>query len=186
MLAPSQHTNTVAVEETRLHKLPGGWVTTTLEDICLPVNKVTPGHTPNQPFTYLDIASIDNSTHRVVSPKSYLGKDAPSRARQKVSGGDTLFSTVRTYLKNIAMVPPEFDGEVASTGFCVLHPADEISHRLIFYFVLNDEFVSTLNPLQRGTSYPAVRDADVLSQEVPLPPLPLTGVGIWFYEASAS
>ena len=152
--------------------LPDGWVTTILEDICLHVNKVTPGHTPNKPFTYLDIASIDNRTFRVVSPKSYLGKDAPSRARQKVSGGDTLFSTVRTYLKNIAMVPPEFDGEVASTGFCVLHPADEISHRFIFYFVLNDEFVSTLNPLQRGTSYPAVRDADVLSQEVPLPPLP--------------
>ena len=29
-----------------------------------------------------------------------------------------------------------------------------------------------LNPLQRGTSYPAVRDSDVLSQELRLPPLP--------------
>ena len=44
-------------------------------------------------------------------------------------------------------------------------------HRFIFYFVLNDKFVSALNPLQRGTSYPAVRDSDVLSQEVPLAPL---------------
>ena len=82
------------------------------------------------------------------------------------------FSTVRTYLKNIAMVPPEFDGEVASTGFCVLNPAREIDHRFIFYFVLNDEFISKLNPLQRGTSYPAVRDGDVLSQGLMLAPLP--------------
>ena len=53
-----------------------------------------------------------------------------------------------------------------------MNPADETDHRFIFYFVLNDEFVSKLNPLQRGTSYPAVRDGDVLSQEILLPPLP--------------
>ncbi len=142
-----------------------------MADLCLQVPKVKPQDDPNEVFTYLDISSIDNSTFRIVSPKSYLGKDAPSRARQRVSSGDTLFSTVRTYLKNIAMVPPELEGEIASTGFCVLRPTDDTCRRFIFYFVLNDDFVSTLQPLQRGTSYPAVRDADVLSQEVPVPPL---------------
>ena len=156
----------------KLCELPSGWVATTLKEICLPVEKISPKATPDHPFTYLDIASIDNSRFRLVSPKVLLGKDAPSRARQKVRSGNVLFSTVRTYLKNIAMVPPEFDGEVASTGFCVLSPSDEIDPRFVFYFVLNDEFITKLNPLQRGTSYPAVRDGDVLSQEIPLPPLP--------------
>ena len=172
MLAPSKHTDAVAVEDAGPRELPDGWTTTTLADVCLPVEKIRPETTPDRSFTYLDIASIDRSQFRLVSPKVLLGKDAPSRARQKVRSGNVLFSTVRTYLKNIAMVPPEFDGEVASTGFCVLNPADETDHRFIFYFVLNDEFVSKLNPLQRGTSYPAVRDGDVLSQELPLPPLP--------------
>lgn len=152
-------------------ELPAGWVTTNLDNICLPVDKVAPKDTPDQPFTYLDITSIDNTTFRVVSPKIYMGSDAPSRARQKVRGGNILFSTVRTYLKNIAMVPSEFDGEVASTGFCVLNPAHGIDRKFIFYFVLNDEFTSSLNPLQRGTSYPAVRNDDVLGQEILLPPL---------------
>ena len=152
--------------------LPQGWERTTFRNICLQVDKVNPRDDPERMFTYLDIASIDNAVHQVVAPKTYLGKDAPSRARQKVRSGNTLFSTVRTYLKNIAIVPPEFDGEVASTGFCVLIPADGIDNRFIFYFALNDEFISKLNPLQRGTSYPAVRDGDVLSQELPLPPLP--------------
>ncbi len=134
--------------------------------------KVKPQETPDKSFTYLDIASIDNSRWRVVSPKVYAGKDAPSRARQKVRSGNILFSTVRTYLKNVAMVPPEYEGQVASTGFCVLYPADELDCKYVFYFVLNDEFISKLNPLQRGTSYPAVRDSDVLSQELRLPPLP--------------
>ena len=135
------------------------------------MSKVRPRDAPDQSFTYLDIASIDNSLFQVVSPKEYWGKDAPSRARQRVRGGNTLFSTVRTYLKNIALVPPEFDGEIASTGFCVLNPSDETDDRLIFYFVQADEFVSRLNPLQRGTSYPAVRDDDVRAQPIPLPPV---------------
>ena len=126
---------------------------------------------PEKLFTYLDIASIDNLRWRVVSPKVYAGEDAPSRARQRVRTGNILFSTVRTYLKNVAMVPPEYDGQIASTGFCVLHPADKIDGKFIFYYVLSDEFISDLNPLQRGTSYPAVRDSDVFAQKFRLPPL---------------
>lgn len=152
--------------------LPLGWAHATLGEICLQVPKVRPHDEPGEAFTYLDIASIDNTTHRVVAPKAFLGKDAPSRARQKVRASNTLFSTVRTYLKNIAMVPPEFDGQVASTGFCVLNPADEIDPRFLFYHAVSDGFISALNPLQRGTSYPAVRDDDVLSQRIDLPPLP--------------
>ena len=151
---------------------PDGWQATSLGEICLRVPKVHPRDEPDEAFTYLDISSIDNTAHRVVSPKSYLGRDAPSRARQKVRPGNTLLSTVRTYLKNIAIVPPEFGGQVASTGFCVLNPSDEIDPRFVFYHVVSDDFVSKLNPLQRGTSYPAVRDDDVLAQRIDLPPLP--------------
>ena len=152
--------------------LPKGWEWTTLGDICFPADKVRPQEAPTASFTYMDIASIDNATWRVVSPKILLGKDAPSRARQRVRGGDILFSTVRTYLKNVATVPPQYDGQVASTGFCVLHPADKIDTKFIFYYVLSDKFITDLNPLQRGTSYPAVRDSDVFAQAFPLPPLP--------------
>ena len=132
---------------------------------------MAPKEGPDEPFIYLDITSIDNSTFRIDTPKAYLGKDAPSRARQRVHTGNILFSTVRTYLKNIALVPPEYHGQVASTGFCVLNTGREIDSRFVFYFVQNDEFITRLNPIQRGTSYPAVRDADVLGQTIPLPPL---------------
>ncbi len=155
----------------QIQKIPPGWDITALANICLSVNKVKPRDKPNQPFTYLDITSVDNSTFRVVSPKLYLGRDAPSRARQKVRSGDTLFSTVRTYLKNVAMIPPDLDGAVASTGFCVLRPANGIDRKFLFNLVLDDTFATNVNPLQRGTSYPAVRDRDVLSQKVFLPSL---------------
>ena len=151
--------------------LPPGWTSTRLGEVCLPVGKVMPPDSPDDEFTYLDISSIDNKAAQVVSPKSYAGKDAPSRARQMVRTGDVLFSTVRTYLRNIAIVTDDLDGAVASTGFCVVRQSSYLNPGLAFNFLQTDQFISDMNPLQRGTNYPAVRDEDVLGHSFPLPPL---------------
>jgi len=90
--------------------LPDGWTKTTIGEITMPIQKVIPQDEPAKPFTYLDISSIDNAILKIVEPKQYLGADAPSRARQMVKAHDVLFSTVRTYLQNIAMVPDIYDG----------------------------------------------------------------------------
>src|SRR3972149_1960003 len=78
--------------------LPGGWEWMTIGDVTSPIEKVDPTQKPDKEFTYLDIASIDNSIHKITEPKSYYGADAPSRARQLVQANDVIFSTVRTYL----------------------------------------------------------------------------------------
>jgi type I restriction enzyme, S subunit len=153
------------------YELPKGWVRTKLRDITENIQNVKPNVEPNKEFIYLDIASIDNSQQRIVEPKIYLGKDAPSRARQLIKAGDILFSTVRTYLKNIAMVNEIYNGQIASTGFCVIRSANLVTNRLIFYLTQTDFFLNPLNQIQRGTSYPAIRDSDVFDQVISLPPL---------------
>jgi len=158
------------LEEKR--SLPEGWVWTTIGEVTSPVEKVSPEQKPDVPFVYIDISSIDNSIQKIVEPKEYLGSEAPSRARQLVRANDVVFSTVRTYLKNVALVPKTYDGQIASTGFSVLRANDSVQSKFLFYFTLTDEFLSPLNELQRGTSYPAVRDGDVRVQSLPLPPLP--------------
>ncbi len=151
--------------------LPHGWARVPLLDVVEEVLKIDPHAQPDREFDYLDIASIDNNRQTIASPKKYFGREAPSRARQVVKAGDILFATVRTYLKNIALVPATYDGQLASTGFCVIRPADEINHKFIFLYTQTDGFLNPLTELQRGTSYPAVRDSDVFTQIVPLPPL---------------
>jgi type I restriction enzyme S subunit len=154
-----------------LCNIPRTWAWTAIGDIASKVEKIDPNDDPEREFVYLDIASIEGSTKEITSPKRYLGKVAPSRARQLVRSGDILFSTVRTYLKKIAMVKEIYDGQVASTGFCVIRPLDPISRKLVLYYVQTDSFVNPLTQIQRGTSYPAVRDSDVFAQPVPIPPL---------------
>src|SRR5690349_92063 len=114
------------VNEPKEEELPEGWSWTSISAITDQVDKVEPTLTPSRQFVYLDISSIDNARNTITEPKHYEGTDAPSRARQLVRSGDTLFSTVRTYLRNIAQVPEKYDQQIASTGFCVLRAKQHI------------------------------------------------------------
>lgn len=151
-------------------ELPYGWITTYLKNIALEIKKINPNENPNDSFTYIDIASIDNKKQIIKCPKIYLGKNAPSRARQLVKEGDILFSTVRTYLKNISIVTKEYDNQIASTGFCVLRTLS-VNNKWLFYLVQTNLFLNSLNVIQRGTNYPAVRNSDILNQIIIVPPL---------------
>ena len=142
---------------------------TTLNNICIKAEKIKNEENSERQIKYLDIGSIGKKAFKIVSHKTYKIKNAPSRAKQIVKEGDTLFSTVRTYLKNIAYVHSEYDNEICSTGFCVIRPKkDVLSSEYIFYYVISDDFVNRVSPLQTGTSYPAVRDDDILKQTIPL------------------
>jgi len=152
-------------------KLPPNWKWVKVEYVTFPVKKVQPKNNPEKPFVYIDISSIDNNIQKITDPKEYIGKDAPSRARQLIEKNDVLFSTVRTYLMNIAYVPDIYDGQIASTGFSVLRSKDIVDPKFLYYYCLTKEFLEPLNSLQRGTSYPAVRDGDVRAQPFPLAPL---------------
>lgn len=151
-------------------ELPHGWELLPISEITERVSKVNPKDQPGATIRYIDISGIDNKSFKIAATKEYVGRDAPSRARQLVRSGDTVFSTVRTYLKNLAIVPPELDGEIASTGFCVLRAIDEAYQRYLYYFVQFEPFLNELAKFQRGTSYPAVRNGDVLAQYIPIPP----------------
>jgi type I restriction enzyme S subunit len=166
-----------------MSELPKGWVNAKLSDVTIPFETMDPTRLPDDNFEYIDIGSIDNKTQTIRDPKSFLGRDAPSRARRVVHIGDVLFSTVRTYLKNIAMVPETLDGMLTSTGIAVLRPGQAVDGRYLFNWVKSDDFIATMSSAQDGTLYPAVADKDVAGALIPLPPPPRTkknsGKGGW-------
>lgn len=153
------------------YSLPKGWAFISLEEITIPVERVNAKYfEETDSFYYIDIASISNLTNKIENPQKYRWKDAPSRAQQVVRTGDILFSTVRPYLRNIAMVPSDFDGFIASSGFCVIRPLN-VNPIYLFNQILSKGFVDKVNSLAKGTSYPAVTNKIVLNQVIPLPPL---------------
>jgi len=70
------------------------------------------------------------------------------------------------------MIPEYLDGQIVSTAFSVLRAnPTQADSRFIYYSLLTDEFIECVGNLQRGASYPAVTDGDVLGQEILVPPL---------------
>lgn len=151
--------------------LPKGWARTTLGEVCAPVSKADPATFARDQFQYVDIASINGETQTLSEVAIVDCDKAASRARQILRTGDTVFSTVRPYLRKIAYIPERLDGEVASTGFCVLRPTSAIDGRFLYYTAISDWFIAEVSAKQRGVSYPAVRAGEVLETPIPLPPL---------------
>jgi type I restriction enzyme S subunit len=151
--------------------LPKGWAKATLGDIVEPIETDDLARRPSDEFLYVDIGSIDNQRLEIVDPKTLLGRDAPSRARRRIRTGDVLFSTVRPYLKNIAMVPPNLDGQITSTGICVLRPSIDIESGYIFKHVVSKDFIDAMTLASDGTMYPAIADKDVFAGTISLPPV---------------
>src|SRR5690606_13110996 len=76
---------------------------------------------PDFEFRYVDIGSV--KTGRLVKELERIRFEAaPSRARRVLRRGDTIISTVRTYLRAIWYVDEATDDLIASTGFAVLTP----------------------------------------------------------------
>ena len=151
------------------------WVEVELGLVCEKVQKVKRKEMlPHVTFLYLDIGGIDNQLNRIAGHKTYTWEKAPSRAQQVVKVGDVLFSTVRTYLKNIALViDQKYEDQICSSGFTVIRGKEKLlESAYALYLSLYEGFLHPLNELQTGTSYPAVRDSDVFAQIIPLPSVP--------------
>jgi type I restriction enzyme S subunit len=129
------------------------------------------GPPPTGEFTYVDISGVDNGTKRIVEPKVLPVGNAPSRARQRLRSGDVLVSMTRPNLNAVALVPPELDGAIGSTGFHVLRARDNVLPQWLYYGVQTRQFVGAMSELVQGALYPAVRPKDIRAYDLPVPEL---------------
>lgn len=152
-----------------MNELPRGWAAATLSDLCEEPEQRVPRST--EVFRYIDIGSIDRERKVISEPTEMSGAEAPSRARKGVRAGDVLVSMTRPNLNAVAAVPPELDGQIASTGLDVLRPT-HAEPRWIYYAVRTTRFVDAMTVRVQGALYPAVRAKDVRGFAIPLAPLP--------------
>ncbi|MEI6704441.1 MAG: restriction endonuclease subunit S [Deltaproteobacteria bacterium] len=153
--------------------LPSTWTASTIGNVVVKTKQRDPRNSPNEVFQYVDVSSVSNESFRITGSSPVLGSDAPSRARKAIAKNDILFATVRPTLKRIALVPEELNGEIASTGYCILRAdAAKVDSSFLYFSLLTDTFTARMASIERGVSYPAVSDGDVLASKLILPPLP--------------
>ena len=122
-------------------------------------------------FRYIDIDSIDNKNQRVTEPKVTNTEEAPSRASRHLQYGDTVFSLVRPYLKNIAFIDETLSDCIGSTGFYVCRPHKAINPLYIYRLMTSPYVVNGLNAFMKGDNSPSIRGENIEDFTYPLPPL---------------
>lgn len=119
-------------------------------------------------FRYVDISTVGRG-ELVAEPQRIRFDDAPSRARRLVRSGDTIISTVRTYLRAVWPVAGPADDLVVSTGFTVVSPGPRLDSRFFGWWAQSDACIEEIVARSVGVSYPAVNASDIGDLRVELP-----------------
>lgn len=99
------------------------------------------------------------------------GAEIRTKKQQLCRAGDFLVAEIDAKMGGFGLVPPELNGAIVSSHY-FLFEVDEskLDGRYLDYFCRTDDFRGQVNA-QGTTNYAAIRPRDVLSYEVPLPPL---------------
>ena len=166
LLAPDEVAE-IPVEE-QPYPLPEGWKWERGNSLWKPQETEKP---TGEFFYYIDIDAVDNKQQKVISPKKIPLSQAPSRASRKLHEGDTIFSLVRPYLRNIAYIDEDISSCIASTGFYICSPLKSVNSRFLYWLMTSDYVVLGLNKFMKGDNSPSIRKNDIENFPFPLPPI---------------
>lgn len=154
------------------YDLPDGWEWCRLGDLIQLAenNNIHSKLSADALVNYVDIESIDNEKYCIKSTKSSPVKSLSSRARRVLKKGYLVYSLVRPYLDNIAIIEDQKENHIGSTGLAVFKPIK--SEAKFFMSVLlspyiRDHYLSILS----GFNSPSISQEDFLNTPFPLPPL---------------
>jgi len=155
-------------EAEKPYGLPVGWEWVRLPEITYNLGQGA----PTEKFTYIDVAAIDNEKGVVTeAAETVEAADAPSRARKNVTVGTVLYSTVRPYLKNIAIVEKDYAPRaIASTAFAIMHPHGGLHSKYLLHYLRSSVFTDFVSSKAVGIAYPAINDANFFEGVIALPP----------------
>ena len=123
-------------------------------------------------YNYIDLTSVDMQNHQIGNLSNISKEKHPSRAQQIVKFNDIIFATTRPMQKRIAMIPKYLDGQICSTGYCVLRVDEKIALSSWVYYVLcTSIFYDYVDKFQQGASYPSISDNIVKKFKIPVPSL---------------
>ncbi len=145
------------------------WTWLRLKDIVTVNDEALTEKTDDDYFIkYIDIGNV-NSYGDIAEIQEYTFKEAPSRARRIVKKGDVIISTVRTYLKAITLIENEDDNLIASTGFAILRPKEDVLSEYLNFALRAEYFIASVIKNSYGVSYPAINSSTLSALKIVIP-----------------
>ena len=149
-------------------EIPEDWSVSRIKHCAfIDQEKLSENTDPDYVFKYIDIGSV-TEYGGIGDTVEMSFESSPSRARMVVRDGDTIISTVRTYLKAVAYINSLRD-HICSTGFCVLSPKDELFPKFGYYLFQSDYVVQRIVSDSVGVNYPAISSTEIGNIKIVLP-----------------
>ena len=153
-------------------ELPVDWVWCRLGDIIMNADNLNIHNElkSNELINYIDIDAIDNKKQVIRESKLLPVNQLSSRARRVLKKGNILYSLVRPYLHNLAIIEDEKPNYIGSTGFAVFDCL-VIENKYIFWLLLSKYIEDTYMGFMDGFNSPSITHDQFKSTIIPIAPL---------------
>ncbi|WP_396147367.1 restriction endonuclease subunit S [Flavobacterium sp.] len=152
--------------------LPVNWVWCRLGEVIINADNLNIHNElkSNELINYVDIDAIDNKKNIVRDSKLLPVNQLSSRARRVLKKGNILYSLVRPYLHNLAIIEDEKPNYIGSTGFAVFDCLF-IENKYIFWLLLSKYIEDRFLEFMDGFNSPSITHEQFRSTLIPLPPI---------------
>ena len=153
-------------------EIPDSWMWCRLGDVIQYTDNldIQKHLNPDTIVNYVDIDAIDNQNYTIKEAKQKKVLELSTRARRVLKKGFIAYSTVRPYLKNIAIVENELENYIGSTGFNVFKSI-ESELKYVFYYLLTPYVNNLFKKMMVGFNSPSITNVQFENCLIPLPPL---------------
>lgn len=153
-------------------EIPEDWVWCRLGEVIeyttnLDIQKYLPADTI---INYVDIDAIDNENQTIREVKRKKVSELSTRARRVLKKGYIAYSSVRPYLKNIAIIDNELENYIGSTGLNVFKTV-YVKTEFVFYFLLSPYINNRFKEMMSGFNSPSITNEQFEKTLIPIPPL---------------
>lgn len=116
-------------------------------------------------YKYIELSNIGKSGE-ITDCTIEIGEELPTRARRKVKTNDVIISSIEGSLESCALVTPEYDNALCSTGFYVIN-STKLNPETLLVLFKSDLLQNLLKKGCSGTILTAINKSEL--QKIPIP-----------------
>lgn len=117
-------------------------------------------------YKYIELANIGKSGE-ITDCTIELGEELPTRARRKVATNDVVISSIEGSLSSCALVTPEYDNALCSTGFYVVN-SKKLNPETLLVLFKSEPMQALLKKGCSGTILTAISKTELSKVPIPL------------------
>jgi biotin operon repressor len=118
-------------------------------------------------YHYIEISDINTSNGEILPSKRGL-EDIPANGKRNLVKNDLLVSKVRPYRGAVSFIDFELENLLGSGAFTVLQENPDYKKEVLMIYLRSNCIKELLLRYNCGTSYPVIKDEDILNLKIPL------------------